>query len=121
MDSAKQYPRRPQIVGLHAQFHDLAYRSIAQKVVGHLDCDFHRNLGGALVPFDLVPGFLVLGTAGATSYFFGAVGSGTADATYLLRRFNITDRPLDFLVPDFLAFAFVEPPHSHATATRKHR
>src|SRR5712675_1000101 len=105
MDSAKQYPRRPQIVGPHAQFHDLAYRSVAQKVVGHPDDDFHRGLGGALVPFDLVPGFLFLGTDGTTSYFFGAAGSRTADVTDLPRRFDVTDRPLDLLVPDFLALA----------------
>src|SRR5882757_4666410 len=111
MDSAKQYPRRPHITGLHAEVDDLAYRSIAQKVVRHLDCELHCGLGGAFVPFDFVSGFFVLGTAGATGYFFGAVGGGTADTAYLLRRFDIADRPLDFLVPGFLAFYTVEPPH----------
>jgi hypothetical protein len=69
MDSAKQYPRRPQIAGLHAQVDDLTYRSIAQKVVGHLDCDFHRGLGGALVPFEFVFVFLFSGRPALPAIF----------------------------------------------------
>src|ERR1700754_297409 len=114
MNSAKQYPRLPQIIRLHAQFHDLAYRGVAQKIVGHLDRDFHRGLGSALVPLGLVSGFLVLWTTGTRGYFFGAIGCGATDITDLLRSLDITDRPLDFLIPDFRALGFVEPPHCRA-------
>jgi len=37
LDRAKQYPRRLQIVRLHAHAHDLAHGRIAQQVIGNLD------------------------------------------------------------------------------------
>src|ERR1700687_5386656 len=114
LNRAKQYPRCPQIVGLDAQAHDLAYRRIAQQVVGNLDCNFHCDLGGAFIPFGLVVVLLRSRAIRKATYFFSTVGSRTADDAYPVRRFNIANRPLDFFVPDFLAFAAVEPPHRDA-------
>jgi hypothetical protein len=59
----KQDPSRPQIVGLHAKIDDLADGGIAQQLIGNLDGDFHRGLGGALISIGLIcvpPAILVL-------------------------------------------------------------
>src|ERR1700722_10060630 len=54
LNGAKQDSRRPQIAGLHAQIDDLANRGVAQQLVGNLDGDFHRGLGGAFVSIGLI-------------------------------------------------------------------
>src|SRR3984885_13932579 len=110
LNGAEQDPRRLQIIRLHAQADDLAYRGIAQQFVGHLDGDFHRGLGGAFVAVGLVFA-LVVRAVGKAGYFFSAIGGGTADIADLVRRLDIADRPLDFLVPDVLALVLAEPPH----------
>src|SRR5260221_13789420 len=86
LNRAKQYPRRLQIVGLQTQVHDLAYRGVAQQVIGNLDCDFHRGLGGLFVPFGLVRVGLVIQAVSKAAYFFSAIIGGPADAAYFLRR-----------------------------------
>jgi hypothetical protein len=53
------------------------------------------------------------------AYFFGTVGSRTADVAYPVRRFNVAYRPLDVFVPDFLTLALTEPPHCDALNIRK--
>ena len=121
LNSADQYLRRPQIVGLHAQADDLAHDRIAQQVIGNFDRDFHRDLGGALVPFSLVMVLLAIRVIGKAAYFFSAVGSRTADIAYPVRRFNVANRPLDVFVPDFLALAFAEPPHRYVLNIHKYR
>src|SRR5437868_14334181 len=114
LNRAKQCPRGPQIVRAHAQAHDLSHRRIAQQLVGHLDGDLHRGLCGALVTFAVVIDFCFR-AVGTASQLCGAIGGGTADFAYPVRRLNIADRPLDLLVPDFLALGLLEPPHLGTT------
>src|SRR5256714_6137727 len=114
LNRAKQCSRRPQIVRAHAQAHDLSHRGIAQQLVGHLDGDLHRGLCGALVTFAVVIDFCFR-AVGTASQLCGAIGGGTADFAYPVRRLNIADRPLDLFVPEFLALGFLEPPHLGTT------
>jgi hypothetical protein len=53
------------------------------------------------------------------AYFFGTVGSRTADVADPVRRFKIANRPLDVFVPDFLALGLAEPRHRDALNIRK--
>src|SRR5260370_14602541 len=109
-DRANQNPRPLQIVARHTEFYDLAHRGIAQQVIGNLDGDFHRDLGGAFIAFGF-GFFLVVGAVGSAGYLGGAVGGGPADFTYPVRRLDIAHRPSDFLVPDLLSHAPTKPPH----------
>jgi len=117
LNRAKQDPSRPQVVGFHAKIDDLAEGGIALQVIGNPDGDFHRGLGGALVSISLIcvpPAVLVLVVLvvlGHATRLFSTIGSRAADIADPVCRFNIADRPLDFVVPDFLSLSLVEPPH----------
>ena len=104
LDGAKQRSRGLGVIGLEAEFDDLAHRGVTQQIVGNFRGNFHRDLGGALVAFDLGRYFLVR-TVGSTADLFRAAGGGTADLAYPVRSLDIADRPFDGLVPDFLAWS----------------
>src|SRR6266404_5274328 len=119
LNRAKQYLRRLGIVGLQAQVQNLAHGGIAQQVVRHLEGDFHRDLGGALVAFGRIVVFMAIRflpgdrTVGQPTDPFGAVGGGTADVAYPVGSVDIADRPLDRFVPDVLGLTLVEPSHCY--------
>src|ERR1700722_11095255 len=128
LNRTKQDPSRPQIVGFHAKIDDLADGRITQQLVGNLDGDFHRGLGGALISIDLIfvpPAILVLVVVlvvivlvvlplNKATRFFSTIGGRAADVADPVCRFNVADRPGDLVVPDFLLPALVEPPHRPA-------
>ena len=136
LNRTKQDPSRSQVVGFHAEIDDLADGGIAQQLIGNLDGDFHRGLGGAAISIGLIsvpPAILVLVVVvflvvvvtvpvvcvvilNNATRSFGTIGGRTADVADPVCRFNIADRPLDLVVPDFLSLALVEPPHRLAEA-----
>src|SRR5260370_1344779 len=143
LNRTKQDPSRPQIVGFHAKIDDLADGGIAQQLIGNPDGDFHRDLGGALVSIGLIciPPVIpvlvavvflvvvvvtvlivavllviVLAALNNATRSFGTIGGRAADVADPVCRFNIAERPLDLVAPDFLSLALVEPPHRPAEA-----
>jgi hypothetical protein len=74
--------------------------------------DLHRDLGGAFVPLGVV--FVDIRAAGKAGRLLGAIGCRTADIADPVRGLNISDRPLDILVPYLLGLLSSEPPHRHA-------
>src|ERR1700730_2490201 len=121
LNRAKQDPSRPQVVGCHAEIDDLADGGITQQLVGNPDGDFHRGLGGALISIGVIffvpPAVLVLIVVvvlvvlGNATRLFSTIEGRAADIADFVCRFNIADRPLDLVVPDFPLLALVEPPH----------
>src|ERR1700682_2240043 len=120
LNRATQYLRRFRIIGLQTQVEDLAHRGIAQQIVGNLERDLHRDLGGALVAFGRVFVFIAIRffllshrTVGQAADCFGAVGGGTADVAYPVGGLDIAHRAPNLFVPDFPRLALVEPSHCY--------
>src|SRR6266481_2637351 len=117
LDRAKQDPRRRHVIGPYAQVDDLADGGIAHQIVRNLHGDFHRGLGGALVAFGVALALLAVGLvlavdpAWKTADPFGTIAGGPADVADLVGRLDVSKRPLDLLLPDFLVLALAEPPH----------